>query len=180
MTQHSFDQIYRSFYHSILRYIVIHRGFHVQDAEDITQEVFSLLWQKRDSLHYDNEKQILCWLYETAKIKSMEYSRLHAHRIKTISLGDFEDSLPLIFEKGDEFIRLQELENQEEKYQLYLTKIKSEMNEKDRLLFECIIEKGLSPKDAAVFMNISDVNLRVRWHRLRIKLKPIINELMND
>ena len=180
MTEHSFDHIYRSYYRIILRYIVVQRGFHIQDAEDITQEVFSLLWQKRELMHYDSEKQILCWLFEAAKIKSLEYSRLYAHRIKTISLGDFEYSSTPIFEKGDEFVRLQEIESQEEKYQLYLTRLKSEMNEKDRLLFECIIEKEMSPKETAALLNISDVNLRVRWHRLRIKLKPIISERMTD
>ena len=65
-----------------------------------------------------------------------------------------------------------------EKYQNYLSEIKKNLNEKECEMFTLVVEMKLAPKDVAAALKISDVNFRVRWHRLRNKLTPIIKKMI--
>ena len=64
------------------------------------------------------------------------------------------------------------------KYQNYLDEVKKSLNKREREMFILVVEKKLDPSEAAARLKISDVNFRVRWHRLRNKLRPIVNNLV--
>ena len=59
-----------------------------------------------------------------------------------------------------------------------MSEIKNQLDEKEEELFTLVVEKKLEAKEAAVALKISDVNFRVRWCRLRIKLKPIVKKII--
>ena len=178
MKESTFEYLYGKYLNQIIKFLSIQYDVDLNTAKDLTHEVFAVLWQKRDKIYYNDEKQLLSWLYETAKIKAKEYNR-NLSRLKIDYILDAEDFNDAYMAKFDDLIYTEELSHnyQEEKYKKYLSDIKKQLNAKERLLFECIVEKKMSPTDAADILNITSTNLRVRWHRLRIKLKPIVDKI---
>ena len=61
-----------------------------------------------------------------------------------------------------------------------MSELKKTLTEKELEMFVLVVEKKLDAKDVAKALNISDVNFRVRWHRLRNKLKPIVKKMIEE
>ena len=173
----SFEDLYKKYFGRISTFIRVQYRIGRDSSQDIAQEVFGILWQKRNELIFTNEKQMVCWLYEASKIKAKEYNRLNIPNNSILSL-DSEDFLEGNLVRNERPSLFEVLEDQDEKYQTYLKELKMSLNEKELVLFECIVDRGMSQRDAADYLQLSDVNLRVRWHRIRIKLKPIIEKMI--
>lgn len=173
MNDASFEYFYRKYVDQISRYISIHYQIDTEVSRELAQEVFIVLWEKHDEIYDREEKMILSWLYETARRKSMAYNR----KEKKLSMDEkinIDDYPEEYMAKYDDLIYLNGIEGQNEKYKRYIEEIKSQLKEKDRLLFELIVEKEFEPREAAKIMGLSDINFRVRWHRLRNNLKTIV------
>ena len=173
----SFEDLYKKYFVRIATFIRLQYDIESDVSQDLAQEVFGILWQKKNDLIFNNEKQIVCWMYETAKIKAKEYNRLNAVNKSLLSL-DSEEFSKGITVSSEKLVYLEIFEDQNTKYQKYLSEIKLFLNKKELALFECIVEKEMSQREAADYLGITDVNLRVRWHRIRLKLKPIIDKMM--
>ena len=173
----SFEDLYKKYFGRISTFIRVQYRIGRDASQDLAQEVFGILWQKRNELIFTNEKQMVCWLYEASKIKAKEYNRLNIPNNSILSL-DSEDFLEGNLVRNERPSLFEVLEDQDEKYQTYLRELKMSLNEKELVLFECIVDRGMSQRDAADYLQLSDVNLRVRWHRIRIKLKPIIEKMI--
>ena len=177
MNDASFEYLYRKYLDRIVMYINGLYDVDVETSMDIAHDVFKLLWEKRDEIYDGDELKMLGWLYETAKLKSWEYNRS-----KNKQLVDYTpDITGMSNDFATEYEDLTCIEGYssvDHKYQSYLDELKKSLSEKEREMFILIVEEKLDPRDAAEKLNISDVNFRVRWHRLRNKLKPIVNKLI--
>ncbi|MGM9752881.1 MAG: RNA polymerase sigma factor [Candidatus Cryptobacteroides sp.] len=101
----TFDNIIRAYYPKIMAYVsLLHSR---QDAEDIAQDVFSLLWDKKNTLVFNDEHHLGAWLMTSAKSKSIDLFRKQARRAGQQSLSILEqteldwfcESGPDLFEK---------------------------------------------------------------------------------
>ena len=177
MTGESFEYLYKKYLRPIVKYIIVHYKTNLETAKDIAQEVFKILWEKRETINDENEIKIFKWLCETARRKSLEYNRSH-NKTKVDYYSDPEAMCDNFTAEYEDLIHIEGFKTVEEKYQNYLSEIKNQLDEKEEELFTLVVEKKLEAKEAAVALKISDVNFRVRWCRLRIKLKPIVKKII--
>ena len=71
--EQSFEAIIRGYYPRVVGYVsLIHSRI---DAEDIAQDVFSTLWEKRHSLEFTDEDHLAAWILKCAKTKSIDRLR---------------------------------------------------------------------------------------------------------
>ena len=70
MNDASFEYFYRKYLDRIVRYVNNLYQIDGDNAVDIAQEVFRLLWEKRDEIYDGDEIKMLNWLYEAAKRKA--------------------------------------------------------------------------------------------------------------
>ena len=177
MNESSFEYLYRKYLKLIVKFITVQYRIDVEASKDIAQEVFRLLWEKREEINDEDERRMFRWLCETAKRKSFAYNRT-----KNVVMSQIEWDPELIPNDGsaeyEDLIHIEGFGSIEEKYQSYLSEIKGKLTEKEREMFSLVIEKRLDAKEAAAELKITEVNFRVKWHRLRIKLEPIVKEII--
>ena len=177
MNDASFEYLYRKYLDRIVRYINSLYYIDADASKDIAHEVFKLLWEKRDEIYDEDERKMLNWLYETAKRKSWEYVR-NRDKISVDYVSDAEEMPNDFTVEYEDLIYIEGYSSVDDKYQSYLRKVKKSLSKKEREMFVLIVEEKLDPRDVAAKLKIFDVNFRVRWHRLRNKLKPIVNKLI--
>lgn len=100
--EQSFEAIICGYYPRVVGYVsLIHSRI---DAEDIAQDVFATLWEKRHSLEFPDEDHLAAWILKCAKTKSID--RLRRKKTSSVvsslnSLSEYE--LDYLMENGDEF-----------------------------------------------------------------------------
>ena len=177
MNDSSFEYFYRKYVDQISRYISTHYQIDTDISRDLAQEVFVVLWEKHEEIYDKEEKMILGWLYETAKRKAMAYNRQES-KIPIDEGADLDNFTDEYTAKYDDLIYVNETETQDEKYKRYIAEIKNRLKKKDLTMFELVVEQELEPKEVIKRMGISDINFRVRWHRLRNNLKTIVSNIL--
>lgn len=172
----SFEYIYKKYRKRIENYCQFRLNSDYGIAEDLTTEVFQILFLKWDDLDSHDESRILTWLYNAAIIKTREYWRKSKDEPLLLSLEDFnnDSDIALHNELIYEDTRFQE----EQKYQVYIRQIKETLSLKDKKTFECIVEKKYTIAQTAKELNSSEVTIKVRWYRLRQKIKPFISDIL--
>ncbi len=158
----TFDEIYLQYYNTIFKYCN-YKLNNNYDADDITSEVFLLLYQKWNSFDSHPDSGILTWLYRSASFMIQR----HFKKGKMRPLA-FEDvSAKLFDDEPDGNL-------QDRKYNEYVENIKNKLSEKDRILFEYIVIKKYNYKTISDEMQISENAVKLRWYRLRTELKDYI------
>lgn len=177
MNDASYEYLYKKYLEQIVRFIKFQYDLDIEASKDIAHDVFQILWEKHEEFYDENEKKMLSWLYETAKRKTLEYKRKTK---KVIVDSDLTSNLLTddYSAEYEDLIHIEDFRSADEKYQNYLCEIKNDLNQKECDMLTLIVEKQLDAKEAAAALNISDVNFRVRWCRLRNKLRPIIKKLI--
>ena len=131
-------------------------------AGDMVQEVFIKVWERHD--FFKNECQVSTWIYRiTVNVCLTEIRRQknYIHRINRLDpVG--ESQAERMLEETD-----------------ILNRCIARLNEPDRVLALLILE-DLSQRDIAQILGLSEVNARVRIHRLKEKLKMIYLEIENN
>ena len=177
MTGESFEYFYKKYLKPIVKYVIVHYKIDLEAAKDIAQDVFRILWENREMINDENEIKIFKWLCETARRKSLEYNRSH-NKTNVDYYSDPEEMSNNFSAEYEDLIHNEGFKSAEEKYQNYLSEIKKNLDEKESKLFTLVVEKKIDAKKAAALLEISDVNFRVRWCRLRIKLRPIVKKII--
>ena len=177
MNDASFEYLYNKYLDRIVRFVNVQYHIDTEASKDIAHEVFKLLWEKREEIYDEDERKMLSWLYETARRKSWEYNRKQ-NKILVDFDSDPEGISNDVSAEYEDLIHIEGFISVEEKYQNYLSEIKNNLSEKECEMFTLVVEMKLAPKDVAAALKISDVNFRVRWHRLRNKLTPIIKKMI--
>jgi len=136
------------------------------DAEDIVIDSFTLLFEKWDSFDNHKEKVLTVWLYKTLDNKCNDYIRKKYKEEKVIEyLGEFEE------EDIDTSAEYTEYCN-------YIDEILLRLTPAEKEVFECLICKGMSSKEAEEYIGISGVTLRVRWLRTKKHISSFLTEIL--
>lgn len=152
-------------YKKALHYCLNLTGGRLHDAEDLTGEAFHLFFLERDRLFFESPAALTTWLYRTCKNKWMKQVR-HAKR-KPPDIDETD-----LF--GDEFDGMEE----EKQYLAYIAQIEGTLSENDLELFRAIVVEQLPYPEVAKQMGISEQAMRVRWFRLRQKIRPTVEKML--
>lgn len=161
----SLDNICKQYYQTIYRYCLFKTNHNTHLADDITSDVIYLLIQKWENLSKDSSKGLLAWLYKTAQLKILEYSR----KPQTRPLDTNQ-----LFENFDTDYSQSEIK----KYYEYIDQIRQKLPAQDYTLFCEIIINQKSYTEIARSLGISKHALQLRWYRVRLKLAQILPSLM--
>ena len=152
-----FDEIYKIYSPKIYRVCLGY--FNDSDiAKDFTQETFISVWE---NLHqFENRSTIGTWIFRIATNKCLQAVNLEKKHQKT--------KLPQNLKEEDS---ISEKEEQLAKLHQYI----SELPEVERIIMGLYLE-GLPQEKIAEITGISNVNLRVKIHRIKEKLSQKLKE----
>ena len=154
-----FSEVYRKYSDKIFRYLYWQsKNFHL--SEDLTSEVFTRAWETWDSLRKDF---LQAWLFRVAHNLLVDWYR----KKKEVPLNESHDGF------YDENL-LEKLGNDEQVKELSEALDTLPENLKRVAILRFVEE--LSAKEAAVILNVSEVNVRVLQHRALVKLKEFMND----
>lgn len=145
-----------------------------QLAEDLASEVFLLLYMKWARLDSHEEARVLKWLYNAALIKTREHQRLASKKPLIYSLEEYH----ALDDLCDAFAYHDTSADDELVYRQYLEQVKADLNEKDRQTFELKVEKLYTIAQIAKELHQNEVTVKVRWYRIRQKLKEKIQDFL--
>lgn len=152
----AFEDIYLEYSPKIFRVCMGYVN-DVEQARDLTQETFIAVWQNLPA--FQNRSKLSTWIFRIATnncLRAIEKS----NRIKTT---DLLPSLPAIHE-----------ETQEEKLS-FLYNCIAGLEETERIIISLVLE-DLPQAEIASILGMSNINTRVKIHRIKEKLSKKFKE----
>ncbi|WP_185020241.1 MULTISPECIES: RNA polymerase sigma factor [unclassified Rathayibacter] len=137
---------------------------HADQAEDVVQETFFLLWKRRSGVRIVGES-VLPWLLVTARNLSSSIDRREQRR-RHQPLSDDTASPGVDTETSDRLLDVRRLVE--------------EMSATDRAIWTACIEDDLSYSDAARSLGLSHGTVRNRLSRVRASVTRTLTERTED
>lgn len=134
----------------------------VEDAEDVTQEVFITAWRRAGSIRLV-DRSALPWLLVTARLTCANRRRAVMDERRRRVEGDFDVLADPRFSPEDEVERRQ--------LQAALEAAVTELSATDQRLYRLCIEDGMTYQDAAAALQLSHGAVRNRLSRVRTALR---------
>ena len=150
-----FKELYQRYGPKVQRLCLGYTG-NQMEAEDLLQEVFVKVWQNLHSFRGDS--QVSTWIYRIA-VNTCLYQIRATKKKKSVDLN----KAPVLVQS--------EPDSKEQQLQL-LHKAISELKENDRLIITLLLEEVSYPEIAQI-TEITEVNLRVKIHRIKQQLSLI-------
>ncbi|PZF71636.1 RNA polymerase sigma factor [Taibaiella soli] len=145
-----FEQIYTDYWQKIFRLCMGYVNDYEQ-AQDMAQETFITVWQKLPT--FRNESNIGTWIFRIASnicLRQIEREKRYQKTEVPIHLAE------------------QKQENIEPQLQ-FLYRCISQLPETDRIIISLELE-GIKQAEIAQIVGISEVNVRVKMHRIKDRL----------
>lgn len=151
-----FEEIYKAYWPKIFRVCMGYVN-HYTTAQDLTQETFIIVWQQLSK--FRNESQIGTWIFRIASNNCLRHIEVEKRRKST----------PLPYNLKQE--QADSIEPQIE----FLYACISELKEIDRIIISLELEE-LKQSEIAKIVGLSEVNVRVKIHRIKEKLMQKFKE----
>jgi RNA polymerase sigma factor (sigma-70 family) len=181
----AFNRIVNRYYGKILKFCCYALGGDRIAAEDCTQDIFLVLYERMAALRdYDT---IGGWLYKTAGNISKQYAafrRKEREKFAVPSAGfaaDEDGELPLHSIAAENNIKSEEERIAEEKTIAWAAdEIKKRLKDDDERILELAFRKKYPLKEVAARLNITLSAAKSRTSRLRQKISVLVRELLAD
>jgi RNA polymerase sigma-70 factor (family 1) len=160
----AFDSLYARYYQRVFNNvfsILKDRQF----AEDIVQEVFISLWEKRDSLK--NPNNVGGWLFATSSNKSLNHLRKHLRAKLNLRFVESISDIPYIADDGDLF----------EEHMAILKIAITALTPQQRRVFELCKVEGKSYEETAETLNLSKNTVKTH---MRLAINSIRDHVMDQ
>ena len=154
ITEKIFSELYNQFYPGIFRLCLSYVNGNRSIAEDLIHEVFLVVWDKRNT--FRNESSASTWIYRITVNTCLMYLRKEKRHLLVF------DEIATNISDEDEFSK------KETCAQLY--DCISELDEADKIFVMLILEE-IPNNEIADILGISEINVRVKTHRLKNKLR---------
>lgn len=168
--QDNFDRIYVTYYSRMLRFAMEYVLFE-EDAENIVQDVFLLLWEKRDVL--DIRVSLASYLFSLVKKRSLDYLR---HKVVA---EEYKQELTL------KLLALEQLDytfTSEEDVEKVVVNAIAKLPERCREIFLKSRIKGMKYREIAdelaISVNTVENQMSIALKKLRIQLKDYLPLLL--
>lgn len=157
LTEQEFNTIFNEFHPKVFRLCLGYFSGDTQQADDISQEVFIKLWEKQSTIK--DCKAISSWIYRV----SFNTCMMSIRNNKKYSPDDISD---IAYQPED----IDDANESLKKLYTIIDSLKAEEKNMALLLLE-----GVDTENIAEVLGITNVNARVKIHRLRSKLKKEMN-----
>jgi len=153
-----------------------------QDAEDVTQQ--ALLSAVENLAQFREESSFGTWLYRIATFAALKVIRKRKG-LATVSLEEATepredyDSIPHPEYIADWKQSPEQLVERNETQRL-LDEALAQLDEKHRLVFVLRDVEGLSVKETAAALDLSEANVKVRLLRARLQLRELLTRTLGD
>ena len=159
----AFATIYDRHVRTIYRF-AISRGLSVSDAEDVTQEVFIVAYEKAATIHLVGDS-VLPWLIVTCRNLTLAWQRRTNRELNR--RAELDDNLASTLASPEAELERRELA-------AALEAAIAALSIDDQRLFELCIEHGYSYAQAARAIDVSHGTVRNRLARLRAHLRSAL------
>jgi len=136
-----------------------------EDAKDIYQEILINVWKSLDTFRGDSA--ISTWIYRIAINTSLNFSGKFNKQMKLRVDKDMQHFSSLVQDEDEEKNHV--IENQLEQLQNELNKL----SVIDKSIITLMLE-GLSSKEIANIIGLTESNIRVKTHRIKEELRQTI------
>lgn len=157
----TFEELYKKYSPDLFLYVFHTLNHSNEVAEDITSETFTILFEKWENFNPKSYPVLISWLRKTARFLSYNSNRKEQH-LSTVPLDNIINNGNAIDPVG-EYI-----------YKEDLLRIKQNLTDEEYQLFENIVIRNYSIKQIAPTMNITSGTLKVRWFRLKKKIRELL------
>jgi RNA polymerase sigma-70 factor, ECF subfamily len=140
------------------------------EQKDVYQEIIINIWKSLDG--FRNESKVSTWVYRIAVNTCLTYLRAETRRRKHL---DPESSTNIDLVPQEEH---DETEDEIHRSVEHLYRCINSLSPVDRALIALYLE-DVSSKESADILGISEVNVRVKLHRIRKVLKSLLEESGN-
>lgn len=171
LTKADYEKVYIAYYPRILNF-VLSRVTKKEDAEDITSLVFERVLKKLHDFQWQGIT-ITSWIYRIARNAIIDYYRKNNERQKDASIESVGDYIVSSEEKIEQLII-----NDEEELKLYSAL--RNFDEEDQYLVYYKFFEDLSNKEIADITGLTETNVGTRLHRLRNKIKNLLEKNPNN
>lgn len=155
MEQDIFQAIYNQYYPVVYRLCLGYFKGNTEVAADMVQEVFIRVWEKYD--YFKGESQVNTWIYRIAVNCCLtEIRRKKSYENHILAYRQPEND------------SAEKQQNDQE----ILHHCIAQLDEPGRVLAMLILE-DLSHQDIALILGLTEVNIRVKIHRLKEKLHQV-------
>ena len=162
----NFDRIYVTYYSRMLRFAKEYVLFD-EDAENVVQDVFLLLWEKREVL--DIQVSLVSYLFSLVKNRSLDYLR---HKVVA------EEYRQVLTFKLSALEQLNYTFTSEEDIEQAVTKAIDKLPERCREIFLKSRIEGMKYREIAdeldISMNTVENQMSIALKKLRIELKDYL------
>jgi RNA polymerase sigma-70 factor (ECF subfamily) len=170
--EYQFEKLYNEYYPTILRYVA--RIVGQNDAEDITQEVFSKI--NSGLAGFQGKSKLSTWIYRIATNTAIDRTRSAAHKhatehidIEGDAVHDFQRSI-----EGNQPLSTDRLVIQKEMSECIKEYIGTLPPDYKTVIILSEME-GLTNTEIAEILNITLNNVKIRLHRARARLKAVLD-----
>jgi len=144
----------------------------IQQAEDIVQETFIILYQNLEKIYSLNTEELKRYILRIAKNKSIDgYRKNKRHEMV---LDEYQRESP---EVADENIDEWEQRLMSE---VQIDTLLTELNDSYRQIFKYKVFYNLTYQEISKIMGITEVNARKQFERARKRVQNIIGGIEND
>ncbi|WP_296701318.1 sigma-70 family RNA polymerase sigma factor [Algoriphagus sp.] len=155
-----FENFYQAYYRMVFQLCLGFLKGDDEQAKDLTQEVFMQVWNNLEKFREDSSPKT--WIYRITVNACLNH--LKKQKISSEKIGEV-----IRDQESAEEINSDENDSVKELY-----KAMAELSEVDRLITGFLLEE-MSHEEIASIMGITEGNLRVKIHRIKQRLKKLIN-----
>ena len=145
-----------------IRRICNYYCFGIEDQQDIYQEVLMNIWKSLES--FRGNSTISTWIYRIAVNTALTYTGKVYKNMKLFINGNLQNLKPVLDEET-----LQQKLIQEQQFEALQTELNL-LPVIDKALISLMLE-GLSMKEIADVIGITESNVKVKLHRVKVQLK---------
>lgn len=157
----AFELVYRLYQADVKRFLLsLARDNEL--AEDVMQEAFLYLWEKREQL--DPSKNISNYLFHV--VRSMLISRLRRQQVANRYLRELPPEEEMLYAADDSMIA--------EETEILVSIVVSQMPKQRRKIYELSRYEGLSNREIAEQLGIDTRNVRTQLHYATKEIKDVL------
>jgi RNA polymerase sigma-70 factor (ECF subfamily) len=168
-----FIKLCESYHEKILKYLYYSVG-NIEDAKDLTQEVFIIVYNRIDKLQtHDN---IGGFIYQTAKYVVANFKR------KTYKKASMETSTDVELKSNfsDVYEELETIYDKRIDENQYVDNVLESLCEEKQLLYKLYYIENKKYKEIAKILNVNEASLRMKYVRLRREIKKLTHNIAKE
>lgn len=168
-----FISLCEKYHKRIIKYLYYSVG-NIEDAKDLTQEVFVIVYNRIDDLQ--NHDNIGGFIYQTAKYVAAIFRR------KTFKKTSMETSIDEKFLSNytDVYDELQSHYDKKINENCYIDNIFKKLSKEKQLLYKLYYIDNRNYKEIAKMLGVNEATLRMRYVRLRRQIKKLPHHIAKE